>query len=517
MFTLLLACAVQNPRGAPAVDPRDISPRFEASAALVVSEWAAGEQLVAPLAIDVDWRGRLWVLEGGDAPSLKVLQDGAGAGFCDAASVFHTFSDVAPASGLAVIGRQALVASSNAWLGVADVDGVDGPREVSRLELPWKCAAGCGSACVSGPGGQVWLLAANDASEVTLARRNGSVATGVAKLSERASGIAVDSFGGVFVSERAAAGSAGRVLQLSQGGAVLGSAPGGDPRGLASYESNFIAELENSILVADRAGRLVALTATHDGGGVSFQERVVLAPRAASEPESFAPVDVAVGLDGAVFVLDEGGGRGARILRISTAGRRIAVPRLSLTVINGQLSSLLSPAVNVQATAFELLAAQGDAVTTQVQGVARARNQRWQARALWVLAHSGEASRAYVREQLSHDDARVRTTALRALASAGHDALDLARRFRGDPSSALRAEALELIAPLDWEAKRECVASLIAPWPAGEAPFVDALARAVGPHVDELAVALEAQGDKGLSSEARAAVLDALRRRRDAR
>lgn len=517
MLTLLLLCAVQKPREAPPADPRDLTPRFEVSAALSVSEWAAGEQLRAPLAIDVDWRGRVWVLEGGDGARLSILEDSAGAGFCDRASVFHAWKDATPAAGLAVVGRRALLASGGGWLGVADVDGADGVREVSPIALPWDCAPACGLACVGGPGGELWLLAPSSAASTTVARVSGAQTAAVASLSARASGLTLDSFGNLFACEQAAEGAPGRVLHLSRSGAVSGSAEVGDPRAIASYESNFIAELENTLLVADHAGRIVALTPLRGAGGTRFEERVVLAARAGAKPEPFAPLDLAVGLDGSLFVLDAGAERGARILRIATAGRRVAVPRLSLTVINGQLSSLLSPAHNVRATAFELLAAQGEAVAAQVQGVARARNPRWQARALWLLAHCGEASRAVVREQLSHEDPQLRATALRALASTGHDPLDLARRFRGDPSSALRAEALALVAPLAWEARGACVMELLAPWPADDALFADALARAVGTNLDEFAAALEKLDAPDLPQAARAAVLDALRRRRSAK
>ncbi len=517
MLTLLLLCAVQKPREAPPADPRDLTSRFEAGAALTVTEWAGPEQLSAPLAIDVDWRGRVWVLEGGEKPQLTIFEDTASAGFSDARSVFHAWEDTVAAPGLAVVGRRALVASASGWLAVADVDETSGPRQVSKLPLPWECASACRVACVSGPGGQLWMLARNAEFSTTLAHHDGSRTSGFATLSARATGIALDSFGDLFVSERAADGAPGRVQHLNAAGAVSGSATLGDPRGLVSYESNFIAEFENTLLVADRAGSLVSLTPTQRGTTVEFQERVALAPRAGAEVEPFAPLDLAVGLDGALFVLDEGAGRGARILRIATKGRRVAMPRLSLTVTNGLLSALLSPTINVQATAFELLAAEGSAVEAQVQGLARTRFPRWNARALWLLARGGETSRAVVREQLSHEDPQLRAAALRALASAGHDALDLARRFRGDPSSGLRAQALNLLTPLEWSAKRECIADLLAPWPAGEELFADALARAVGPNVDAFAAALDANAPKGLATDARGAVLEALRRRRGAR
>jgi hypothetical protein len=145
--------------------------------------------------------------------------------------------------------------------------------------------------------------------------------------------------------------------------------------------------------------------------------------------------------------------------------------------------------------------------------VARARNPRWQARALWLLARGDEASRALVREQLSHESADLRLCALRALAAGGHDVLDLARRFAQDPAPAVRAQALALLAPLAWEDKRECLMRLLEPWPRGEAQFLDALTHAVGQDFEDFAAAAAEASSPIADAATRAEIVAALARR----
>lgn len=509
LFTTLL-CVAQA--------PQDHTGRFDTLTGLTVTEWAGPERVRAPLALDVDWRGRVWVLEGGEKPRLLILSDAAASGVADTSAVFHEWSSGAVSAGLAVIGRHALVCVWGKLLAVGDVDAESGPRQANTWIPPFAARDGwCGRGAVGGPDGRVWFLARAATTHFAWASVDRQSFGMAASSAAHSWELACDSFGNVFASEPANGERAGRVTQLVSDplgvrdafeGASL-ALTGGDPRGLVVYESNFIPELDGALLVADRSGKLRKLTPQARGASLAFEASDVLLAKPAGDGEtsSFRPLDVAVGLDGSLFVLDEGeGASGARILRLAPQGRRVAIPRLSMAVASGQLSSLLCPTQNVRASAFELLAAQRESVVAQLQGVAKARNKRWQARALWLLALAGDAGRAHVREFLSHEDSDLRLAALRALLAAGSDSLDLARRFAGDPAVALRAEALRSVHALTWDAKREVVLSLLSPWPAGEALFLDSLSIAVGADANELIAAVEhtaTDGKGALAPQAR--------------
>jgi len=267
----------------------------------------------------------------------------------------------------------------------------------------------------------------------------------------------------------------------------------GEATGMVVYESNVIEALENQWLVADHgAGVVRAFVRSSVGAGVEFKPSVWLKPLEGGPVEPLRPTDVAVGLDGSVLIADEGG----RILRIAPGNRRMANPRLSLAVVNGQLGCLLSPATNVRATAFELLASQGDAVFTQLQGIAKAHNPRWAARALWLLPLCGDRGQAYAREFLSHDNPDLRTTAYRSLCSAGADRIELGARFVGDPSPAVRAAVLCSLRDLEWSVKEELTLELLAPWPTGDRAFVDAVAVAAGLTPDKALAAVAKRADR---------------------
>lgn len=501
MLLTLLLCAAQS---AP-----DRTDQFVTLAGLTVTEWAGAARLRAPLSLDVDWRGRVWVLEGGEKPRLSILSDATGGGSADTNTVFHEWTSGAASAGLALIGRQALVSLDGALVAVGDVDADGKAPKASVWSPPFATREGwCGRGAVGGPDGRVWFLTRDSSTRVAWASLDrqsfGVLASGAAQVCE----LACDSLGNVFASAPPSGERAARVAHVSansSGGAdafdgASFELPGGDPRGLVVYESSFLPQLDGALLVADRSGRVRILGLGAEGASFSFEARELLAAKPAAEGESaaFHPVDLAVGIDGALFVLDEGdGASGARILRLAPQNRRVANPRLSLAISTGQLSSLLCPAQNVRASAFELLAAQATEVAAQVQGLTKARNTRWQARALFVLALAGDAGRAQVREFLSHEDPDLRLAALRALLAAGNEPLDLARRFAGDPALALRAEALRSVHALTWDVKRDVVLALLAPWPTGDALFLDTLALAVGADADGLIAAVEHLAEEG--------------------
>jgi hypothetical protein len=486
--------------------PQDAPERFETLPGLAVRTWAPAEHAGGALAIDIDIRGRIWALQVRDGVRVSILDDSDGDGSCDAVRVYRQWSDAKSAGGLAVLGERVFASVDGRIVGLSDSDG-DGAADT---EATWihQSVASVDGGFVGGPDGKCWFASSPVSSSVSTGASNEvagfkvfgadwdgqGVARRAARLG-RAHEVALDSFGNLFASTHADAGAVRTLLCPYEFEGDTSQHAAGDPRGLVVYESAFIPELDGALLVADAgAGAVLALRNVRHGAGSRSSASTFLAPKRSDAAPSadFRPVDVAVGIDGAVFVVDGGAAGASEILRVGPAGRRNALPQLRLNVLNGQLSALLSPAVNVRASAFELLEAEGEAAFEPLQGVAKARNPRWQARALWLLAGAGTRGRMFVREHLSHENEDLRLVALRALLARGEVAAELARRFVGDPSLALRAEALHSLATTPWDAKAAIVLDLIAPWPAGDAAFVEAAVRAVSAEPGDAAKLREA-------------------------
>jgi hypothetical protein len=467
--------------------PQDAPERFETLPGLAVRTWAAAAHAGGALAIDIDIRGRIWALQVRDGVRVSILEDADGDGGCDSVRVYRQWSDAKSAGGLAVLGERVFASVDGRIVGLSDSDG-DGAADTEATWIhPLPSVDG---GFVSGPDGKCWFasspVSTGATNEVAGFKVFGAdwdgqgVARRAARLG-RAHEVALDSFGNLFASTHAEAGAVRTLLSPYDFEGDTSQYAAGDPRGLVVYESAFIPELEGALLVADAgAGAVLALRNVRQGAGSKSSASTFLAAKRSDAAPSagFRPVDVAVGIDGAVFVVNGGAAGASEILRVGPAGRRNALPQLRLNVLNGQLSALLNPAVNVRASAFELLEAEGEAAFEALQGVAKARNPRWQARALWLLAGAGTRGRMFVREHLSHENEELRLVALRALLARGEVAAELARRFVGDPSLALRAEALHSLATTPWDAKAAIVLDLIAPWPAGDAAFVEAVVRA---------------------------------------
>lgn len=284
----------------------------------------------------------------------------------------------------------------------------------------------------------------------------------------RSLGQTVTSFGDMFHSDRSDTGSC-RITWLMEGGFLgflspdgtrtwqvdqrpgqpdseaewrqwdPGTLPPGDtyekgaPSGMCFYENGALPDRYAGLLTScdPQRGEVLAYFPAPEKSNFKLERFTLLKSRS---PDSFHPVDILVGADGALYLAatdaleeptssQENPSGGGKIFRIAPKNFRPEIKTLPADSVKGALALLSSPAQNVRLSGFEILREAGEKALPAVRDMLGHYNGYLQARAVWLLPHLGAEGRRLAQSLLESADASTRLLAFRALRSAGEDLL----------------------------------------------------------------------------------------------
>jgi len=245
---------------------------------------------------------------------------------------------------------------------------------------------------------------------------------------------------------------------------------GGSPTGNVFYENGALGSSWEGTFFAAEPGRneIFSYQPVREGAGFRLERKIFLTSNVKQEYAGsdflggnrsvtgatatlFRPSDIALGPDGALYVSDwidarVGGHQdlddtvSGAIYRIAPKGFVPKVPALDPTTIDGLITALRSPAVNVRAIGFEGLKARGAGAVNAVGALLDDPSPYIRGRAIILLYQLGPEGRQRAGSPESHADPGLRIAAYRAMRRAGLDVMPVAARLATDKDAAVRRE-----------------------------------------------------------------------------
>jgi putative membrane-bound dehydrogenase-like protein len=245
---------------------------------------------------------------------------------------------------------------------------------------------------------------------------------------------------------------------------------GGSPTGNVFYENGALGPSWEGTFFAADAGRneIFAYKPARQGAGFGLDRKVFITTNVKQQYAGsdfvgggstakgaietlFRPSDIAVGPDGALYVSDwidarVGGHQdlddtlSGAIYRIAPKGFVSRISKFDASTIDGQITALRSPAVNVRAIGFDGLKARGAAAVNAVAALLKDPSPYMRGRAIYLLYQLGPEGRQRAGTPESYTDPALRITTYRAMRRAGLDVVPEASKLARDTDSGVRRE-----------------------------------------------------------------------------
>ena len=245
---------------------------------------------------------------------------------------------------------------------------------------------------------------------------------------------------------------------------------GGSPTGNVFYENGALGPSWEGTFLAAEPGRneIFSYQPTRQGAGFGLERKIFLTSNVKRQYAGsdflgggrsvtgaihtlFRPSDIAVGPDGALYVTDwidarVGGHQdldetlSGAIYRIAPKGFVSKPPAFDTTTIDGLITALRSPAVNVRAIGFEGLRARGAAAVNAVAALLNDPSPYMRGRAIFLLYHLGPEGVQRAGSPESYSDPALRIASYRAMRRLGLDVIPVASRLARDQDAGVRRE-----------------------------------------------------------------------------
>jgi putative membrane-bound dehydrogenase-like protein len=245
---------------------------------------------------------------------------------------------------------------------------------------------------------------------------------------------------------------------------------GGSPTGNVFYENGALGPAWEGTFFAGEAGRneVFSYQPARQGAGFALERRIFVTTNVKQQYAGsdfvggnstakgavetlFRPSDIAVGPDGALYVSDwidprVGGHQdldetlSGAIYRIAPKGFVSNVPKFDAATVDGLITALRSPAVNVRAIGIEGLKARGAAAIDAVAALLNDPSPYMRGRAIFLLYQLGPEGRARAGSPESFTDPALRIAAYRAMRRADVDVMPVAAKLAKDADAGVRRE-----------------------------------------------------------------------------
>ena len=245
---------------------------------------------------------------------------------------------------------------------------------------------------------------------------------------------------------------------------------GGSPTGNVFYENGALPSTWNGTFFAAEPGRneIFSYQPAPQGAGFRLDRKIFMTSNVKQQyagsdfiggnstakgalETMFRPSDIAVGPDGALYVSDwidqrVGGHQdldettSGAIYRIAPKGFMPKIPTFDASTVEGLITALKSPAVNVRAIGFEGLKARGASAIEPVAALLNDANVYMKGRAIYLLYQLGPAGQKRAGAPESFKEPALKIAAYRAMRRAGLDIMPVAARLARDADPGVRRE-----------------------------------------------------------------------------
>ena len=245
---------------------------------------------------------------------------------------------------------------------------------------------------------------------------------------------------------------------------------GGSPTGNVFYENGALGASWEGTFLAAEAGRneIFSYQPARQGAGFALDRKIFMTSNVKQQYAGsdfiggnstakgaietlFRPSDIAVGPDGALYVSDwidarVGGHQdldetvSGAIYRIAPKGFASKAPAFDPATIDGLITALRSPAVNVRAIGFEGLKARGASAVDAVAALLKDPSPYLRGRAIYLLYQMGPEGRQRAGTPDSQTDPALKIAAYRAMRRANLDILPVAARLARDADAGVRRD-----------------------------------------------------------------------------